>query len=76
MVLSLIEKYHTLGYPIKCVPVSGCRRHRLACGYYRIFLHGEDSGDWSELEILGVLSLLQQEFYRGRRQPKLGAMSG
>ncbi|WP_414519064.1 hypothetical protein [Nostoc sp. PCC 9305] len=30
---------------------------RLACGYYRVSLHGEDLGDWSGL---------QQEFYRGR----------
>ncbi|MBD2535556.1 hypothetical protein H6G97_41685 [Nostoc flagelliforme FACHB-838] len=39
---------------------------RLACGYYRVSLHREDLGDWSELGVLGVLSGLQQEFYRGR----------
>jgi hypothetical protein len=31
-----------------------------------ISLHNEDLGDWSELSVLSVLSLLQQEFYRAR----------
>ncbi|MEA5601905.1 hypothetical protein [Nostoc sp. UHCC 0252] len=31
-----------------------------------ISLHNEDLGDWSELGVLSVLSLLQQEFYRVR----------
>lgn len=31
-----------------------------------ISLHNEDLGDWSELGVLSVLSLLQQEFYRAR----------
>ncbi len=47
LVSLLIEKCHALGYPVVCVPASGCRRHRLACGYYRVSLHGEDLGDWS-----------------------------
>ncbi|MBD2651512.1 hypothetical protein ACEYW6_32195 [Nostoc sp. UIC 10607] len=29
-------------------------------------LHNEDLGDWSELGVLSVLSILQQEFYRAR----------
>jgi hypothetical protein len=31
-----------------------------------ISLHNEDLGDWSELGVLSVLSILQQEFYRAR----------
>ncbi|MHC5763046.1 hypothetical protein [Nostoc sp.] len=31
-----------------------------------ISLHNEDLGSWSELGVLSVLSLLQQEFYRAR----------
>lgn len=31
-----------------------------------ISLHNEDLGDWSELSVLSVLSLLQQEFYSAR----------
>ncbi|MDZ7950723.1 hypothetical protein [Nostoc sp. DedQUE09] len=42
------------------------RRYRLPCRYYRVSLHGEDLGDWSELGVLAVLSGLQQESYRGR----------
>ncbi|WP_242054108.1 hypothetical protein [Nostoc sp. FACHB-888] len=69
LVLSLIEKCQALGYPVKC--------DRLACSYYRVSLHGEDLGDWSELGVLAVLSGLQQEFYRGRRLPGLtAAISG
>ncbi|PHM10997.1 hypothetical protein CK516_05350 [Nostoc sp. 'Peltigera malacea cyanobiont' DB3992] len=48
-------------------------RHKVSCkershegGYYRVSLHGKDLEDWSKLGILGVLSELQQEFYRGR----------
>ncbi|MHC5855075.1 DUF488 family protein, N3 subclade [Nostoc sp.] len=66
LILSLIEKCHALGYPVKCVPVLGCCRHRLRCGYYQVSLHGKDLGDWSELGVLAVLSGLQQDFYRGR----------
>ncbi|AUB43527.1 hypothetical protein COO91_09708 (plasmid) [Nostoc flagelliforme CCNUN1] len=58
LVSSLIEKCHALGYPVMC--------DRIPCGYYRVSLHGEDLGDWSELGVLAVLSGLQQEFYRGR----------
>ncbi|WP_322687181.1 hypothetical protein [Nostoc sp. EfeVER01] len=36
-------------------------------------MHSKDLGDWSELEILVILSLLQQEFYRGRLLPGLAA---
>ncbi|MBD2536470.1 hypothetical protein H6G97_47235 [Nostoc flagelliforme FACHB-838] len=50
LVSSLIEKCHALGYPVKCVPASGCRRHRLAYGYYQVSLHDEDLGDWSGLQ--------------------------
>lgn len=58
LILSLIEKCHALGYPVMCVPASpvgdatrtGCRRHRLLCGYYRVSLHGKHLKDWSELE--------------------------
>jgi hypothetical protein len=40
-------------------------------------LHGKDLGDWFELGVLAVLSGLQQEFYWGRRLPRLvAAMSG
>ncbi|MFN6450865.1 MAG: hypothetical protein RM022_001365 [Nostoc sp. EfeVER01] len=49
---------------------------RLACGYYRVSLHGEDLGDWSELGVLAVLSGLQQEFYRGRLLLGLAVGSG
>ncbi|WP_392476435.1 hypothetical protein [Nostoc sp. C110] len=45
---------------------AACRTHRIPCGYYRVSLHSEDLGDWSELGVLAVLSGLQQEFYRGR----------
>ncbi|MEH1910618.1 hypothetical protein [Nostoc sp.] len=31
-----------------------------------ISLHNEDLGSWSELGVLSVLSLVQQEFYRAR----------
>ncbi|UKP01107.1 DUF488 family protein, N3 subclade [Nostoc sp. UHCC 0870] len=62
-VLSLIEKCHSSGFPVVC--------DRLACGYYRVSLHGENLGDWSELGVLGVLSGLQHEFYRGRLFPSL-----
>ncbi|WP_341531377.1 hypothetical protein WKK05_37295 (plasmid) [Nostoc sp. UHCC 0302] len=41
--------------PVKC--------DHIPCGYYRISLDGQELGDWSEL---GVLSSLQQEFYRRR----------
>ncbi|MEH2430822.1 MAG: DUF488 family protein [Nostoc sp.] len=69
LILSLIKKCHALGYPVKC--------DRLPCGYYRVSLHGEDLGDWSELGVLAVLSGLQQEFYRGRLVAGLAvAMSG
>lgn len=57
-VLSLIEKCHSSGYPVQC--------DRLPCGYFRVSLHGEDLGEWSELGVLGVLSGLCHEFYRGR----------
>ncbi|RCJ24392.1 hypothetical protein A6770_28250 [Nostoc minutum NIES-26] len=57
-VQSVLAKCYDAGVPVVCL--------RLACGYYRVSLHGEDLGDWSELGVLGVLSLLQQEFYRGR----------
>ncbi|MFS0520071.1 hypothetical protein ACEYW6_36030 [Nostoc sp. UIC 10607] len=74
VIQTLLAKCHDAGYPVQCVPASpvgdatrtGCRRHRLACGYYQVSLHGEDLGDWSELGVLAVLSGLQQEFYRGR----------
>ncbi|WP_225226158.1 DUF488 family protein, N3 subclade [Komarekiella delphini-convector] len=64
-VKSLIEKCHESAFPVQC--------DRLPCGYYRVSLHGEDLGDWSELGILGVLSGLQ-EFYRGRLLPGLAAV--
>ncbi|GAX38939.1 hypothetical protein [Nodularia sp. NIES-3585] len=57
-VLSLIEQCHDAGYPVQC--------DRLPCGYYQVFLHGEDLGVWTELGVLGVLSGLQHPFYRGR----------
>ncbi len=57
-VLSLIEKCHESGYPVRC--------DRLACGYYRVSLRGEDLGEWSELGLLGVLSGLRHEFYQKR----------
>ncbi|AUB42431.1 hypothetical protein COO91_08559 [Nostoc flagelliforme CCNUN1] len=57
----------SLGYPV------ACDRFRLPCCYYGVSLHGEDLGDWSELGILSVLSLLQQEFYRGRLLTGLAA---
>lgn len=63
LVLSLIEKCHSLGYPVQC--------DRLPCGYYRVSLHGEDLGEWSELGVLSVLSSLQHEFYRQRLVPSL-----
>ncbi|WP_193200517.1 DUF488 family protein [Nostoc sp. MG11] len=66
-VKSLIEKCHESGFPVQCVS--------LECGYYRVSLHGEDFGDWSELGILGVLSGLQQEFYRGGCRGLAAAMS-
>ena len=65
LILSLIEKCHALGYPVKC--------DRIPCGYYQVSLHGEGLGDWSELGVLAVLSGLQQEFYRGRLVRSLAA---
>jgi hypothetical protein len=65
-VLSLIEKCHASGYPVVC--------DRLPCGYYRVSLHGEDLGEWSELGILSVLSGLLHEFYRPRLTPSLAAV--
>jgi len=62
-VLSLIDKCHASGFPVVC--------DRLTCGYYRVSLHGEDLGDWSELGVLGVLSGLRHEFYRPRLVPSL-----
>ncbi|MCC5610907.1 hypothetical protein LC612_30205 [Nostoc sp. CHAB 5834] len=62
-VLSLIEKCHELGYPVKC--------NRLECGYYQVTLNGEDLGVWSELGILAVLSGLQEKFYRERLIPSV-----
>ncbi len=62
-VLSLIEKCHELGYRVKC--------DRLECGYYQVSLNGEDLGVWSELGVLGVLSGLQEKFYRERLIPSV-----
>jgi hypothetical protein len=62
-VLSLIEKSHELGYPVKC--------DRLECGYYQVTLNGEDLGVWSELGVLAVLSGLQEKFYRERLIPSV-----
>ncbi|QLE59640.1 DUF488 family protein [Nostoc sp. TCL26-01] len=64
-VLSLIEKCHSSGYPVVC--------DRLKCGYYQVFLRGEDLGVWSELGVLGVLSGLRHEFYGGRLLRSLAA---
>ncbi|WP_414756611.1 hypothetical protein [Anabaena sp. CCY 9910] len=66
-VLNLIEKCHSSGYLVRC--------NRLTCGYYRVSLHGEDLGDWSELGVLGVLSGLLHEFYRPRLVPSLAAVA-
>lgn len=66
-VLSLIEKCHASGYPVVC--------DRLACGYYRVSLDGEDLGVWSELGLQGVLSQLCYEFYRPRLVPSLAAVA-
>ncbi|WP_292875696.1 hypothetical protein [Nostoc sp. NMS1] len=62
-VLSLIKKCHELGYPVKC----DC----LECGYYQVSFNGEDLGVWSELGVLGVLSGLQEKFYRERLIPSV-----
>lgn len=69
-VQTLLSKCYDAGLPVECL--------RLPCGYYRVSLHGEDLGDWSELGVLAVLSGLQQEFYRGRlvRSLAAGAVSG
>jgi hypothetical protein len=66
-VLTLIDKCHTSGFPVVC--------DRTSCGYYRVSLHGEDLGEWSELGVLGVLSGLQHEFYRPRLAPFLAAVA-
>ncbi|MBD2364667.1 hypothetical protein H6G36_26435 [Anabaena minutissima FACHB-250] len=66
-VLSLIEQCHDSGFPVVC--------DRLACGYYRVSLHGENLGDWSDLGVLGVLSGLRHEFYRGRLFSSLAAVA-
>lgn len=66
-VLNLIEKCHSSGYFVRC--------DRISCGYYRVSLHGEDLGEWSELGVLGVLSGLQHEFYRPRLVPSLTAVA-
>lgn len=63
LVLSMIEKCHSSGFPVQC--------DRLPCGYYRVSLRGEDLGEWSELGVLGVLSGLCHDFYRGRLVPSL-----
>ncbi|MFN6565780.1 hypothetical protein [Dendronalium sp. ChiSLP03b] len=65
IVQSLLAKCYDALMPVVCL--------RLACGYYRVSLHGEDLGVWSELGVLGVLSGLQQEFYRGRLVSGLAA---
>ncbi|WP_414545724.1 hypothetical protein [Nostoc sp. CCY0012] len=66
-VLTLIEQCHKSGYPVVC--------DRLPCGYYRVSLRGEDLGEWSELGVLGVLSGLCHEFYRGRLLPSLATVA-
>ncbi|MDZ8258935.1 hypothetical protein [Nostoc sp. ChiQUE01b] len=38
---------------------------RLPCRYYRVSLHGENLGDWSELGVLAVLSLLRRSSIGG-----------
>ncbi|QLE53889.1 hypothetical protein FD724_39415 (plasmid) [Nostoc sp. C057] len=62
-VLSLLEKCYESGYPVKCDP--------LECGYYQVSLNGEDLGVWSELGVLGLLSGLQEKFYRERLIPSV-----
>ncbi|YAF99011.1 MAG: hypothetical protein AB3A66_28865 (plasmid) [Nodularia sp. CChRGM 3473] len=62
-VQKLLSKCHASGYPVQC--------DRLSCGYFRVSLRGEDLGEWSELGVLGVLSGLRHEFYRGRLLPSL-----
>jgi alkylated DNA repair dioxygenase AlkB len=62
-VLNLIEQCHSSGFPVQC--------DRLACGYYRVSLHEENLGEWSELGVLSVLSGLRHEFYRERLLPSL-----
>ncbi|MEH2044143.1 hypothetical protein [Nostoc sp.] len=68
IIQTLLAKCHDAGYPAVC--------YRLKSGYYRVSLHDEDLGNWSELGILGVLSLLQQEFHRGRLVPSVGTDKG
>ncbi|MBE9052747.1 DUF488 family protein [Nostocales cyanobacterium LEGE 11386] len=62
-VKKLLAKCHDAGYPVQC--------DRLSCGYFRVSLHEEDLGEWTELGVLGVLAGLQQPFYRGRLVPSL-----
>ncbi|WP_225226122.1 DUF488 domain-containing protein [Komarekiella delphini-convector] len=57
-IVNLLSKCHQAGYPVRC--------ERTECGYYRVSVHSEDLGEWSELGLLGVLSGLRQEFYRQR----------
>ncbi|MBE9209907.1 hypothetical protein IQ244_26115 [Nostoc sp. LEGE 06077] len=54
----LLSKCHDAGLLVKC--------NRLPCGYFRVTLDGQDLGEWSELGVLGVLSGLPSEVYRGR----------
>ncbi len=58
VVQTLLAKCQDAGLKVVC--------DRLSCGYYRVSLHGEDLGDWSELGLKGVLSQLCHEFYRAR----------
>ncbi|BAY72933.1 hypothetical protein NIES23_57610 (plasmid) [Trichormus variabilis NIES-23] len=67
VVQTLLAKCFDTGLAVRC--------DRLTCGYYRVSLHGEDLGDWSELGVLGVLSGLQHEFYRPRLVPSLAAVA-
>ncbi|YAF98932.1 MAG: DUF488 family protein (plasmid) [Nodularia sp. CChRGM 3473] len=62
-VQKLLAKCHASGYPVQCDCIE--------CGYFRVSLRGEDLGEWSELGVLGVLSGLRHEFYRGRLLPSL-----
>jgi hypothetical protein len=65
VIVKLLSSCHESSYPVQC--------ERLECGYYQVSLGDEDLGVWSELGLLGVLSGLRQEFYRGRL---MGAVSG
>jgi hypothetical protein len=58
VIQQLLSKCYDSGENVRC--------ERLECGYYHLSLGDQDLGVWSSLGVLGVLSRLQEKFYRVR----------